>query len=805
MADDPIPLKPKVKAVPEDALDVSSLWLDPALGDGLVDVHYHTVPLGKPRDYFRVNPDPAYRRLSEIYVHKIEGQIDEQTFIIAKPMQGVIDEARRCTLVTAVYRDGSPRLWALKLPKDSERDNTAWISARAAARTSMTKWVKLVWQRSSYMTRDAQPGYAPRSGKNFRHSTSSSAWPSASTASFATRSTASFRTCLVHLHRSRATAMTVFHDWRELPFREIWVADGEYYPGNGKANGGVDGDPITPFCFVAHEMRTGRRVRLRQHQLGPFPPYRLDSDALLFTYMATAEFGVHIAKSWGQPACAIDAYVEFRQYVNDGAVKAADRDKGFCSLAGALRYFCEPELDTARKIDMRDRILQGPPFTAEEEQAILDYCEDDVHALARLLPHIVPTIRSLPHALFRAKFQWAMAQTERRGVPMDLPGLARIRQHWDGLQLDLVTEIDRPFGIYEIADGKPHWRKENFAVYVRRNGMAWPRHESGALDETDQTFREMAGKYPFIEPLRELRYSLSKLRLNDLQVGSDGRNRTLLGAYGTKTARNAPSNSKYVFGPAKWLRFLITPQPGWVLIHRDYCQQEVRIAAVLSGDTALLEACESGDVYLGIASQLGFVSDNTPPAERKAVRSLFKTVVLGIQYGLGAWSLAIRAGISLYEAGEILARLRARFRVFEDWTKRVADRAGLDLEISTPYGWIMQCPPGINPRTVRNFPIQSTGAEILHVGCVLAERRDIPTVAPVHDAIMAEAPLEQAEDVSAALDRAMRDAAAVVLRGYELPTDVQMVRPGQRYFDERGQAMWDTVNKLIAKREAQTA
>jgi DNA polymerase I-like protein with 3'-5' exonuclease and polymerase domains len=160
---------------------------------------------------------------------------------------------------------------------------------------------------------------------------------------------------------------------------------------------------------------------------------------------------------------------------------------------------------------------------------------------------------------------------------------------------------------------------------------------------------------------------------------------------------------------------------------------------------------------------------------------------------------------SLYEAGEILARLRARFRVFEDWTKRVADRAGLDLEISTPLGWIMQCPPGINPRTVRNFPIQSTGAEILHVACVLAERRGIRLVAPVHDAIMVEAPLEHAEDVSNALDRVMRDAAAIVLRGYELPTDVQMVRPGQRYFDERGEAMWNTINRLIAKREAQTA
>jgi DNA polymerase I-like protein with 3'-5' exonuclease and polymerase domains len=231
----------------------------------------------------------------------------------------------------------------------------------------------------------------------------------------------------------------------------------------------------------------------------------------------------------------------------------------------------------------------------------------------------------------------------------------------------------------------------------------------------------------------------------------------------------------------------------------------VRIAAVLSGDVELLQACESGDVYSGIAAQLGFISGSMTPAELKAVRTLFKTVVLGIQFGLGAQSLAIRTGISLYEAGEILARLRARFRVFEDWTKRVADRAGLDLEISTPLGWVMQCPPGINPRTVRNFPIQSTGAEILHVACILAERRSIRLVAPVHDALMAEAPLEQAEEVSAALDRVMRDAAAVVLRGYELPTDAQMVRPGQRYYDERGEQMWNTVNKLIAKREEQTA
>src|SRR5262249_49740500 len=90
-----------------------------------------------------------------------------------------------------------------------------------------------------------------------------------------------------------------------------------------------------------------------------------------------------------------------------------------------------------------------------------------------------------------------------------------------------------------------------------------------------------------------------------------------------------------------------------------------------------------------------------------------------------------------------------------------------------PFGWYMRCPSGINPRTVRNFPIQSTAAEVLHVACILAERRGIEVIATVHDAIMAEAALEEIEDASVALDRVMRDAAAIVLRGYELPTDVQ--------------------------------
>jgi DNA polymerase-1 len=598
---------------------------------------------------------------------------------------------------------------------------------------------------------------------------------------------------------------TIYSDWRQLPFREIWAVDTEFYPGPGLANGGVEGDPLTPLCLCAYEMRSGRWVRLWQDELGPFPPYRLDDEALIFGHMLSAEFGFHIAEGWGEPARALDTYIEFRHYTNDGTIKSGDRDKGFYGIGGALQYFLEDEIDLRRKEVMRDRIVEGPPFSTQERKDIQLYNEDDVQAGVRLFTHIVPTIRSLPHALMRAKFQWAMAQQERRGVPIDGPLLGRLRQHWHGMQAGLVGELDRSFGCYEVTDGVAHWRKDRFAAYLKRHDMMWPRLESGALDETDQTFREMAARYPQIEPLRELRYSLSKLRLNALSVGRDDRNRTLLSGYGTKTARNAPSNSKFVFGPAKWLRFLITPAPGRALVHRDCKQQEPRIAAIVSGDKALLQACESDDLYLDMARQLGFLRDDLNAAERKGVRALFKTVVLGIQYGLGARSLAVRAGVSLSEACEILARLRSRFRTFEDYARSVLDHAGLKLEIGTPFGWYMRCPSGMNPRTIRNFPIQSTGSEILHIACILAERRGIGLVAPIHDALLAEGPLARIEEISRALDELWGDAAAVVLRGYRLPTDFQIVRPGERYYDERGEAMWNTVAKLLAQRERETA
>ena len=85
MADEPLPsLSLELVTpppTPNDALDIESLWLDPALGDGLTDTSWHSIPADKPKDFFRVHPDRDYRRRTEIYAHKVEGQIETAYYI----------------------------------------------------------------------------------------------------------------------------------------------------------------------------------------------------------------------------------------------------------------------------------------------------------------------------------------------------------------------------------------------------------------------------------------------------------------------------------------------------------------------------------------------------------------------------------------------------------------------------------------------------------------------------------------------------------------------------------------------------
>jgi DNA polymerase I-like protein with 3'-5' exonuclease and polymerase domains len=293
------------------------------------------------------------------------------------------------------------------------------------------------------------------------------------------------------------------------------------------------------------------------------------------------------------------------------------------------------------------------------------------------------------------------------------------------------------------------------------------------------------------------------LKLNKLTVGQDRRNRYLLGAFSTKTGRNAPSNSKSIFGPATWLRSLIQPPPGHAVAYIDWSAQEVAIAAVLSGDNVLRAAYESGDPHLFLAKQAGAVPPDATKNSHPAERERFKVVTLGVQYGLSEYGLARRLNISLGRAHELLRAHRQTFGGYWKWSDAAETQAMLSGRLRTLFGWPVHVPPApavANPRSLRNFLIQGTGAEMLRLACCLATERGIAVCAPVHDALMVEAPAAEIEAVVEATKRAMKEASRVVLYGFEVRTDAKVVRHPDRYSDPRGERMWKTICGLLGGR-----
>ena len=383
----------------------------------------------------------------------------------------------------------------------------------------------------------------------------------------------------------------------------------------------------------------------------------------------------------------------------------------------------------------------------------------------------------------------AAAAMEWNGVPIDVATLGLLREHWADIQSDLIAAIDADYNVFE---GRT-FKYDRWARFLADRGIPWPVLESGRLDLGDDTFRQMARAYPVVAPMRELRSALSELRLNDLAVGGDGRNRVLLSAFRARTGRNQPSNSKFIFGPSVWLRSLIVPPPGHGVAYVDWSQQEFAIAAKLSEDNAMQAAYASGDPYLAFAKQAGAIPSDGTKQTHGGIRELFKTCALGVLYGMEVEALALRIGQPPIVARDLLRAHREIYRLFWRWSDAVVDYAMLHGSLHTVFGWHIHVGENSNPRSLRNFLMQSNGSEMLRLACCLATERRVEVCAPIHDAVLICARLDRLDHEVARMQSCMAEASRIVLAGFELRTDATIVRHPNRYTDPRGAVMWDRV------------
>lgn len=571
---------------------------------------------------------------------------------------------------------------------------------------------------------------------------------------------------------------------RELnSFKQIWCCDFEFAVSGG--------DLPKPKCMVMIEYFSGQKIRLDMNQLESQEeaPVDFNENSLLVAYYASAEISCFLSLNWKLPVFVLDLYSEFRNLTNGYELPSGR------GLIGALVYFGLSAIDVSEKEEMRLLALREGDYTDHEMGMLLDYCESDVTSLIRLL-NVIGSQIDIPRALFRGEYTKSVARIEHLGVPIDFTTFTQLRNNWDKIKMFIVGNVNAQFDCYSGTT----FKTENFKRYLSENNLSWPVLESGKLKLDDETFKDCAKTYPQLYPLYQAREALSKLREIKLPVSNkDFRNRNLISPFSSVTGRNQPSTSQNIFSMSAWLRSLIKPADGRAIAYIDWSQQEFGIAAKLSGDLKMQEAYLTGDPYLAFAIQCGAAPVDATKKSHSEIRSLFKSCVLAVQYCMGEQSLALKINKPISEARQLLELHKRTYRKFWEWSDNVLDFAMTNGYLNTVFGWKIHVTSKTNPRTLRNFLMQANGAEMLRVAIILLHQEDINVCAPIHDAILIEDYVENIESIVFKTQQIMKRASAIVLDGFELSSDAEVVCYPGRYEDERGQELWNSVMDYLSR------
>ena len=93
--------------------------------------------------------------------------------------------------------------------------------------------------------------------------------------------------------------------------------------------------------------------------------------------------------------------------------------------------------------------------------------------------------------------------------------------------------------------------------------------------------------------------------------------------------------------------------------------------------------------------------------------------------------------------------------------------------------------------------MQGNGSEMSRLACCLATERGIRVCAPIHDAVLVEAPLDSLDETVAMTQEAMVEASRIVLNGFALRSEAKLVVHPNRYEDEKDAAMWNLVWEVV--------
>ena len=287
--------------------------------------------------------------------------------------------------------------------------------------------------------------------------------------------------------------------------------------------------------------------------------------------------------------------------------------------------------------------------------------------------------------------------------------------------------------------------------------------------------------HPIIDAILEYRM-LTKLSSTYAEgllkvIAEDGRIHTTFQNMVTATGRLSSTDPNLQNIPVRRelgseIRKMFVAGDGCVLVDADYSQIELRVLAHIADDTSMQQAFLSGeDIHSVTASQVFHVPLNevTPDMRRNA-----KAVNFGIVYGISAWSLSQDIGVTPEEAKHYMDAYLTNYSGVRAYMKEIVGQARELGYVSTVYGRRRYLPElkssnfnlrSFGERVALNTPIQGTAADIIKLAMIRVDRAlknqklKARLILQVHDELIVECPVTEANAVRAILEKEMQQVA----------------------------------------------
>jgi len=372
-----------------------------------------------------------------------------------------------------------------------------------------------------------------------------------------------------------------------------------------------------------------------------------------------------------------------------------------------------------------------------------------------------------------------LGRMEARGIRVDVAMLRTIAEEFSTEAKELDAEIQKVAG-HEFKVNSPQQLQ---SVLFDELGLTHGKKIKSGFS-TDATSLEAIQDDHRIVPLI-LRYrEVEKLRSTYGApligaVGADGRIHATFNQVVARTGRLSSENPNLHNIPVRSLegrrlRYAFVPSEGWLLAVSDFNQIELRILAHLSQDRGLLAAFASHeDVHRTIAASVfGIAPEDVTNEQREQA----KAVSYGLAYGMEAYGLSQRLGVSVSAAREIMDKYFAGFPSLRNYMDSVVKEIRRQGYSRTEFGRIRPFPDfatAVGPqrlaaeRQAMNAGIQGLAADVFKSALVRLDRAlhhaklDARLILQVHDEVLVEAPPKEKEQVSAIMIDALTNAATL--------------------------------------------